>query len=69
MKTTRNTAEARQLCTFFLHGLYLGVAVTRVQEVIRYQDLTVVPLAPESVRGGAVGPSSAVTRPGRRRRP
>ena len=51
MKTTRNTAEARQLCTFFLHGLYLGVDVTRVQEVIRYQAMTRVPLAAPEVRG------------------
>jgi purine-binding chemotaxis protein CheW len=51
VKTTRNTAEARQLCTFFLHGLYLGVDVTRVQEVIRYQAMTRVPLAAPEVRG------------------
>lgn len=51
MKTTRNTAEARQLCTFYLHGLYLGVDVTRVQEVIRYQAMTRVPLAAPEVRG------------------
>ena len=51
MKTTRNTAEARQLCTFFLHGLYLGVDVTRVQEVFRYQAMTRVPLAAPEVRG------------------
>jgi purine-binding chemotaxis protein CheW len=51
VKTTRNTAEARQLCTFYLHGLYLGVDVTRVQEVIRYQAMTRVPLAAPEVRG------------------
>lgn len=42
---------ARQLCTFYLNGLYLGVDVTRVQEVIRYQDMTRVPLAAPEVRG------------------
>lgn len=51
MKTTRTKGEARQLCTFFLHGLYLGVDVTRVQEVIRYQEMTRVPLAAPEVRG------------------
>ncbi len=44
-------SDTRQLCTFFVDDLYLAVDVLEVQEVIRYQDLTVVPLAPESVRG------------------
>jgi purine-binding chemotaxis protein CheW len=41
----------RQLCTFYLNGLYLGVDVMRVQEVIRYQAMTRVPLAAPEVRG------------------
>jgi purine-binding chemotaxis protein CheW len=41
----------RQLTTFFLRGLYLGVDVTKVQEVIRWQPLTRVPTAPPVVRG------------------
>ena len=44
-------SDTRQLCTFFVDDLYLAVDVLEVQEVIRYQDLTVVPLAPEAVRG------------------
>lgn len=43
--------ETRQLCTFFLDGLYFGLDVTRVQEVIRYQQMTRVPLATPTVRG------------------
>ena len=42
---------ARQLCTFHVDSLYLGVDVMEVQEVIRYQEMTAVPLAPEVVRG------------------
>jgi purine-binding chemotaxis protein CheW len=42
---------ARQLCTFFLDGLFYGIDVVRVQEVIRYQEMTRVPLAPPDVRG------------------
>jgi purine-binding chemotaxis protein CheW len=42
---------SRQLCTFYLNGLYIGVDVTRVQEVIRYQEMTRVPLAAPEVRG------------------
>jgi len=38
-------------CTFQLDGLFFGVEVLRVQEVIRYQRMTTVPLAPSVVRG------------------
>lgn len=41
----------RQLCTFYLDDLYFGVEVQKVQEVIRYQEMTSVPLAPPVVRG------------------
>lgn len=44
-------SAVRQLCTFFLDDLYLGVDVQEVQEVIRYQEMTRVPLAPPVVRG------------------
>jgi purine-binding chemotaxis protein CheW len=44
-------AGRRQLCTFFLDGLRFGVDVQKVQEVVPYQELTRVPLAPATVRG------------------
>ena len=44
-------AETRQLCTFYLAGQYYGLDVLRVQEVIRAQELTRVPLAHAVVRG------------------
>jgi len=40
-----------QLCTFYLDDLYFGVDVQKIQEVIRYQVMTRVPLAPPVVRG------------------
>jgi purine-binding chemotaxis protein CheW len=40
-----------QFCTFHLGELYLGVDVLRVQEVIREQPMTRVPLAHPAVRG------------------
>lgn len=40
-----------QFCTFFLDDLFFGVNVLRVQEVLRYQEMTRVPLAPPVVRG------------------
>ncbi|WP_425616248.1 chemotaxis protein CheW [Anatilimnocola sp. NA78] len=42
---------SRQLCTFFLDNHFFGVDVQTVQEVIRYQEMTRVPLAPKSVSG------------------
>jgi purine-binding chemotaxis protein CheW len=44
-------SESRQLCTFHVDDLYLGVDVMEVQEVIRYQEMTRVPLAPAVVQG------------------
>lgn len=44
-------AGAKQLCTFLVDGLLFGIDVTRVQEVIRYQEMTPVPLAPSVIHG------------------
>jgi purine-binding chemotaxis protein CheW len=41
----------RQYCTFTVGGGYYGVDVTRVQEIVRRQELTCVPLAPPEVSG------------------
>ena len=40
-----------QYCTFFLDGHYFGIDVSQVQEVIRYHELTRVPLAATEVAG------------------
>ncbi len=42
---------AGQLCTFYLDNHFFGVDVQTVQEVIRYQDMTRVPLARRAVSG------------------
>lgn len=44
-------SESKQYCTFFLDGLFFGVEVLKVQEVIRYQEMTVVPLASRTIQG------------------
>ncbi len=44
-------AAVQQFCTFYLDNLFLGVEVLRVQEVIRYQEMTRVPLASEVIKG------------------
>jgi purine-binding chemotaxis protein CheW len=41
----------RQFATFHAGGRYLGVDATRVQEVIRYQEITPTPLAANEIRG------------------
>lgn len=41
----------RQFSTFRISDLLLGIEVTKVQEVIRYQEMTVIPLAPSVIEG------------------
>jgi len=44
-------ANKQQFCTFFLNDQFLGVPVEQVQEVIRFQEMTRVPLVPAVIRG------------------
>jgi purine-binding chemotaxis protein CheW len=44
-------SSTQQFCTFFLEGYIFGVPVEQVREVIRYQEMTRVPLVPSVVRG------------------
>ena len=46
-----HTNVLRQYCTFTLDGLLFGIDVSTVQEVIRFQEMTEVPLAHRVVRG------------------
>jgi purine-binding chemotaxis protein CheW len=43
--------QIRQFCTFRVARLILGIDVRQVQEVIRYQRMTRVPLAGDAVAG------------------
>lgn len=43
--------EDKRFCTFYLDGLFFGVEVVKVQEVLRFQEMTRVPLAANSVSG------------------
>lgn len=43
--------NSEQVCTFYLQGHFFGVPVREVQEVIRYQEMTRVPLAPAEICG------------------
>lgn len=44
-------SDDRQFCTFLVDGFCFGIDVLRVQEVIRYQPMTRVPLAPSVIHG------------------
>jgi purine-binding chemotaxis protein CheW len=44
-------ADLHQYCTFYVDGHYFGLDVLKVQEIIRFQEMTRVPLAPPVVRG------------------
>jgi len=44
-------AKTQQFCTFFLKDQFFGVPVEQVQEVIRYQEMTRVPLVAQVIRG------------------
>ena len=44
-------SEERQFSTFEIDGHLFGVPVLEVQEVIRFQEMTQVPLAPPTVGG------------------
>ena len=44
-------ARDNQFCTFLVGGMLFGLDVFCIQEVIRYQTLTAVPLAPPAVAG------------------
>ncbi len=47
-----NHAEAAiQYSTFYVAGIFFGIDVLKVQEVLRYQQMTRVPLSPGVVQG------------------
>lgn len=43
--------ERRQLCTFYVDDLFFGIDVLKVQEVLKYQEMTEVPLSPSIISG------------------
>ena len=47
----KTLAEGNKYCSFKVGELIFGIDVRDVQEVLRYQEITHVPLAPPVVRG------------------
>jgi len=55
-ETTTSTREtglqrSRQYSTFYVDNLFFGIEVLKVQEVLRYLEMTGVPLAPPVIQG------------------
>ena len=44
-------AEVNQYCTFYVGDYYLGIEISFVQEVLKEQNISYVPLASNNVRG------------------
>jgi purine-binding chemotaxis protein CheW len=40
-----------QLCTFDVGALFIGIEISRIQEILRQQPVTPVPLAPSMIMG------------------
>lgn len=55
MNTTQERRKVRgesiQFATFHVENLFFGIEAVRVQEVLRYQEMTPIPLAPKAIRG------------------
>ena len=51
MAEEHGVIQERQFATFYIDKMLFGIDVHRVQEIIRYQEMTKVPLAPETIRG------------------
>jgi purine-binding chemotaxis protein CheW len=49
--STEVATASREYATFFVDSLFFGIDVLQVQEVLRYQEMTQVPLAPGVVEG------------------
>jgi len=43
--------DERQFCTFYLDRLFFGIEVTKVQEVIKFHEITTVPLSKKVIKG------------------
>ncbi len=48
---TIKMTQENQFCTFYLEKLFFGIEVEKVQEIIRYQKITHVPLSSPEVAG------------------
>jgi purine-binding chemotaxis protein CheW len=48
---TIGAGATRQYSTFRVADMFMGIELTRVQELLRFQEMTSVPLAPTAIEG------------------
>jgi purine-binding chemotaxis protein CheW len=48
---TLEVLKTKQYATFHVAGIFLGIEVAKVQEVMRHQEMTDIPLAPAAIKG------------------
>jgi len=51
VSTQQKTSDLVQLATFYLENELFGIDALHVQEIMSYQEITSVPLAPDYVKG------------------
>ncbi len=44
-------SDTSKICTFYVHNYFFGIEVSKIQEVIRYQEMTHVPLTDAIICG------------------
>jgi purine-binding chemotaxis protein CheW len=49
--STAQAGATRQYSTFRVADMFMGIELTRVQELLLYQEMTRVPLAPRAIEG------------------
>lgn len=50
-KIKKINTDVKQYCTFYVGSYYLGIEISFVQEVLKEQKISYVPLASKNVRG------------------
>jgi purine-binding chemotaxis protein CheW len=51
VENSSGAAETRQYATFYIADLFFGIETIRVQEILRYQEMTHIPLAAKAIEG------------------
>lgn len=44
-------SQSRLICTFYVDKFFFGIDVNKIQEVIRYQEMTYIPLTHHTISG------------------
>lgn len=50
-KTSNSSSSTLQYATFYVGDMFMGIELSRVQELMRYQEMAPVPLATFAIEG------------------